>query len=426
MIDDAKDKVDILILGAGTGGTIMANRLRRRFPQQKATITVVDQDEQHVYQPGLLFIPFGIYQPDEIVRPRSSQLHKGIDYIQSTIKRVIPSENTVELAAGKTLDYDVLIVATGTRLLPDETEGLSGPGWHENMFDFYTMEGSTALRGALERFEAGTLVINIVDMPIKCPVAPLEFAFLADWYFHQRGIRDKVDIKFVTPLDGAFTRPIASAALNGMLEDKGVELVTEFSTGEVDGKQGRLTSFDERVIDFDLLVSIPVHGGAAFVDDSEGLGDELGFVVTDLHTLQARCKENIFAIGDAANLPTSKAGSVTHFESDILCDNIERFLDGQPLEGEFDGHANCFIETGFKKGLLIDFNYEVEPVPGKFPFAGIGPLPLLKESRINHLGKLMFHWFYWHLLLPGLPLPGVPSAMSLSGKKVPENNLIDS
>ena len=422
MNNDAEDSIDILILGAGTGGTIMANRLRRRFSQKKVTITVVDQDEQHVYQPGLLFIPFGIYQPDEIVRSRSSQLHKGIDYIQSTIKRVIPHENTVELAAGKTLDYDLLIVATGTRLMLDETEGLSGPGWLENMFDFYTMEGATALHGAMERFEEGTLVINIVDMPIKCPVAPLEFAFLADWYFHQRGIRDKVDIKFVTPLDGAFTRPIASAALNGMLEDKGVELITEFSTGAVDGEQGRLTSFDDRVVDFDLLVSIPVHGGAAFVDDSEGLGDELGFVATDLHTLQARCKENIFAIGDAANLPTSKAGSVTHFEGDVLCDNIERFLNGQPLEREFDGHANCFIETGFKKGLLIDFNYEVEPVPGKFPFAGIGPLPLLKESRINHIGKLMFHWFYWHLLLPGLPLPGVPSAMSLSGKEVPEKN----
>jgi len=417
-----KESIKILILGAGTGGTIMANRLRRRFPGNKASVTVVDQDEQHIYQPGLLFIPFGIYQPDEIVRPRSHQLHKGIDYIQSVIKRVIPDEDVVELADGRTLGYDLLVVASGTRLLLDETEGLSSSGWLKTMFDFYTMEGASALRGAMEQFEAGTLVINIVDMPIKCPVAPIEFAFLADWYFHQKGVRDKVQIKFVTPLDGAFTRPVASKALNGMLEDKGIELITEFSTGEVDGEQGKLISFDERSVEFDLLVSIPVHGGAAFIDDSEGLGDELGFVVTDLHTLQARCKDNIFAIGDAANLPTSKAGSVTHFEADVLVDNIERFLAGQPMEREFDGHANCFIETGFNKGLLIDFNYEVEPVPGKFPFAGIGPLPLLKESRINHIGKLMFHWFYWHLLLPGLPLPGVPSDMSLSGKQIPESD----
>ena len=420
MTDQAKQHIDILILGAGTGGTIMANRLRRRYSQARATITVVDQDEQHIYQPGLLFIPFGIYQPDEIVKPRSHQLHRGIDYIQSVIKRVIPKDNTVELANGSSQNYDVLIVATGTRLLVEETEGLGGAGWLETMFDFYTLEGSTALREALEKFEQGTLVINIVDMPIKCPVAPLEFAFLADWYFHQRGIRDKVDIKFVTPLDGAFTRPVASKALNGMLEAKGVELITEFSTGEVNGKKGCLTSFDERTVEFDLLVSIPVHGGAAFVDQSEGLGDELGFVTTDLHTLQSTCKQNIFAIGDAANLPTSKAGSVTHFEADILCDNIEGFLKSEPLEGKYDGHANCFIETGFNKGLLIDFNYEVEPVPGKFPFAGIGPLSLLKESRINHIGKLMFHWFYWHLLLPGLPLPGVPSKMSLSGKNIPD------
>jgi sulfide:quinone oxidoreductase len=420
MTNQTKEYINILILGAGTGGTIMANRLRRRYSEARATITVVDQDEQHIYQPGLLFVPFGIYQPEEIVRTRSQQLHKGISYIQCIIKRVITDENAVELADGRSLGYDLLIVATGTRLLVGETEGLGDTGWLKTMFDFYTLEGATALRGAMEQFEEGILVINIVDMPIKCPVAPLEFAFLTDWYFHQRGIRDKVDIKFVTPLDGAFTRPVASKALNGMLEDKGVELITEFSTGEVDGEQGCLTSFDERTVEFDLLVSIPVHGGAAFIDESEGLGDELGFVITDLHTLQATCKENIFAIGDAANLPTSKAGSVTHFEADILCDNVERYLEGEPLEREFDGHANCFIETGFNKGLLIDFNYEVEPVPGKFPFAGIGPLPLLKESRINHIGKLMFHWFYWHLLLPGLPIPGVPSEMSLSGKDVPK------
>jgi sulfide:quinone oxidoreductase len=288
------------------------------------------------------------------------------------------------------------------------------------MFDFYTLEGARGLADALARFEQGTLAINIVDMPIKCPVAPIEFAFLADWYFHERGIRDHIDIKFVTPLDGAFTKPIASKELNGLLESKNIELITEFATGEVDGSAGKLVSWDEREVDFDLLVTVPVHGGAAFVDDSPGLGDELGFVSVDVETLQAKCKDNVFAIGDAASVPTSKAGSVTHFEADILCDNIDRFFKGESLEGHFDGHANCFVETGFNKGLLIDFNYDHEPVPGKFPFAGIGPLPLLKESRMNHLGKLMFHWVYWHMLLPGHPMPGISSAMSTAGKHYPD------
>jgi sulfide:quinone oxidoreductase len=150
------------------------------------------------------------------------------------------------------------------------------------------------------------------------------------------------------------------------------------------------------------------------VGRSEGLGDEVNFVPTDDHTLQAKAAPNIFVIGDAANVPASKAGSVTHFEGEVLVENVQRYLAGEPLVENFDGHANCFIETGFHKALLIDFNYETEPLPGHFP----GPvgLPLLKESRLNHLGKLMFQWFYWHSLLPGRDIPGIGAAMPTAGK----------
>jgi sulfide:quinone oxidoreductase len=257
-------------------------------------------------------------------------------------------------------------------------------------------------------------VLNVVDMPIKCPIAPLEFAFLADWYFQERGIRDRVELTFVTPLDGAFTKPTASKALGGMLAEKGVELVTEFNTGEVDGNGGRLIGYDEREIPFDLAVVIPLHGGAEYVGRSPGLGDELGFVPTDLHTLQSKVRPNIFAIGDATNVPTSKAGSVTHFEGEVLTENVNRFLEGRELDASYDGHANCFIETGFHKALLIDFNYDTEPVAGHFP-AGVG-MPLLKDSRLNHLGKLMFQWVYWHALLPGRDIPGIGPDMPTAGK----------
>jgi sulfide:quinone oxidoreductase len=295
---------------------------------------------------------------------------------------------------------------------------LTAAGWNERVFTFYDPEGAEALRVALEDFDGGRLVVNLVDMPIKCPVAPLEFAFLADWYFQERGIRDRVELVYVTPLDGAFTKPIASEQLAGLLAEKHVELVTEFNAGEVDGVGGKLTSYDGRELDFDLLVTVPLHGGAEYVERSPGLGDPLGFVPTDRRTLQALAKPNVFALGDATDVPTSKAGSVTHFEGEVLTGNVTRFLAGDELDAGYDGHANCFIETGFHRALLIDFNYDTEPLPGRFPTPA-GPLPLLRESRLNHLGKLMFQWFYWHGLLPGREVPGMGPTMTMAGKKQP-------
>ena len=399
----------IVILGAGTGGTMMANRLSRTLPD--AAITVVDRDDRHVYQPGLLFVPFGLAHPDEIVRPRHRQLRSGVTWIEQEIDRVELDADRVHLADGRRLDYDVLVVATGCRLLPGETDGLVGPGWNERVFTFYDLTGAAALAGALAAFERGRLVVNVVDLPIKCPVAPLEFAFLADWYFHEHGRRSEVEITYVTPLDAAFTKPTSAKLLANLLEEKGIELVTEFNTGRVDGVGGRLVSWDEREVPFDLAVVVPLHGGEAYVERSEGLGDDLGFVPTDLATLQSEVRPNVFAIGDATGLPISKAGSVTHFEAEVAAENVRRFLAGEPLDASYDGHANCFIETGFGKALLIDFNDETEPLPGRFPTPA-GPLPLLRESRLNHLGKLMFQWLYWHTLLPGRTIPGVGATMS--------------
>jgi sulfide:quinone oxidoreductase len=406
----------VVILGGGTGGTLTANRLRRRFNDDELVITVVDQDNRHVYQPGLLFVPFGLTHVEDIVRPRGRQLHRGIDFVQQPIDRVDIDSRQVHLEGGKTLDYDILVVASGATLVPEETEGLTGAGWMEKVFTFYSPEGAGALEPTLAAFDGGRLVVNVVDMPIKCPVAPLEFCFLADWYFHERGIRDRVQLTYVTPLDGAFTKPIASKQLSGMLAERDIALVTEFNTGEVDGTHGRLVSYDEREVPFDLAVVVPLHSGAAYVGRSPRLGDDLNFVPADERTLQASAAPNIFVIGDAANVPASKAGSVTHFEGETVVENIARFLHGEKLIEAFDGHANCFIETGFHKALLIDFNYDHEPVPGHYP-AHVG-LPLLKESRLNHLGKLLFESVYWHGLLPGRDIPGIGSSMPTSGKQL--------
>jgi sulfide:quinone oxidoreductase len=412
----------IVILGGGTGGTLAANRLRRVYGPNAAEIVVVDRDDRHVSQPGLLFVPFGLAEVTELIRPRWRQLRSGITFCQTGVDHVDTQNDRVYLTDGTELDYDVLIVATGAELLPEETDGLTGPGWQKDVFTFYTPEGAAALRTALDGFGGGRLAVAIVDMPIKCPVAPLEFCFLADDYFRRRDIRDRVELTYVTPLDGAFTKPVASRQLGGLLAGKGIELVTEFSTGTVQasgepGAGGRLVSYDDRVVPFDLAVVVPLHGCAAYVSRSPGLGDELGFVPVNPRTLQAVCKPNVFALGDATDAPASKAGSVAHFEGEVLVGNVRRFLAGQPLAASFDGHTNCFIETGLGKALLIDFNYDTEPLTGHYP--GRLGLPLLRPSRLNHLGKLALQQLYWHSLLPGRDIPGIGSAMPTRGKSRP-------
>jgi sulfide:quinone oxidoreductase len=405
----------LVVVGAGTAGTLLANSMRRRFGEDELNIDVVDRDDVHVYQPGLLFVPFGLASPERLVRSRRAQLRGGIAYHQAEIDGVSLSDQRVRLQDGSSLPYDALVVATGARLLPEETEGLTGAGWQESVFTFYDLPGATALRDELAHFDGGRLVVDIVDMPIKCPVAPIEFTFLADWYLRRRGLRERTRLTLATPLDGCFTKPVASKHLTHLLGEKGIELEVEFAAGEVDGAGGRLVSYDGREIPFDLLVAVPLHGGQAYVDRSDGLGDALGFVPTDPATLRAAAAGNIFAIGDATDLRASKAGSVAHFEGEILTANLSAFLRGRALPARFDGHANCFVETGGGKALLD----EIEPVPGRFPTAA-GPLLLLRESRVNHLGKLAFEWFYWHALLPGRRLPLVGPTMPLKGKRLEE------
>src|SRR5690348_4870218 len=276
----------IVILGGGTGGTITANRLRRRFGPDEAEIHVVDRDDRHVYQPGLLFVPFGLASLDEIVRPRRRQLRREVSFHEAEVAWVELDRDEVVLLDGEVMPYDVLVIASGSRLQPEETEGLTGPGWNKRVFTFYEPGSAEQLGHALERFDGGRLVVNLVDMPIKCPVAPLEFAFLADWHLRERGIRDRTEIVYSTPLDSAFTKATCAEHLSFLLDEKNIELVTEFSAGEIDGATGTVTSFDGRTLEFDLLVTVPLHGGASYLERTPGIADTLGFVPTDKATLQ--------------------------------------------------------------------------------------------------------------------------------------------
>jgi len=406
---------NLLILGGGTAGTITANKLRRRLPAADWAITVVDADDNHRYQPGYLFLPFGTYSSTQLTRSRRKNLRKNVPLIYGEIDRVVADGNHVLLTDGRRLDYDVLIIATGVSPRPDQTEGMLGDQWRGTVHEFYTYEGSVALARKLDTWAGGRLVINIVDMPIKCPVAPLEFAFLADSYFKDRGMRERVEMTYVTPLPGAFTKPIAAQAFGDTLEEKGISVEPDFMVMEVDNERRTLVSYDEREVPFDLLVTVPLNMGADYVARS-GLGNEMNLVPVDKYTQQSREYDNIFALGDANDIPASKAGSVAHFEIDVFLENFQQYIAGQEMTHRFDGHANCFIETGDKKAMLIDFNYDWEPLPGRYPVAGIGPMSLLKKTHLNHMGKLAFRWMYWNILIPGRPM-GLPPLMSTSGKR---------
>jgi sulfide:quinone oxidoreductase len=404
----------LVVLGAGTAGTMVVNKLRRCLDRAEWSITVVDQNGDHLYQPGLLLLPFGVYEPEELVKPRARFIPDGVDLVLAEVDRVDAPASTVQLTDGRSLGYDYLVIATGTSPRPDQTPGMVDGEWRKSIFDFYTLDGATALRDKLAGWEGGQLVVHVTEMPIKCPVAPLEFAFLADAFFAERGMRDRVEITYVTPLEGAFTKPVASRHLGGMLTERKIALEGDFAVDRVDPDAKTLISMDEREIPFDLLVTVPLNMGADLVARS-GLGDELNYVPVDKHTLLCKAYPNIFAIGDASDIPASKAGSVAHFSVELFTKNFVEHVAGREMTHLFDGHANCFIESGHGKGMLIDFNYDTEPLPGRYPIPGVGPFTLLEESHANHLGKLGFRWAYWHLLLRGRPVP-VPALMSMAGK----------
>ena len=404
---------NLVILGAGCAGTMVANKLRKLLDRNEWSITIIDKNDKHLYQPGLIFIPFGMYKPDEIVRPRSEFISKGINFVVDEIIGVDKEAQVVETTAGK-YEYDKIIVCTGVSLAPEEIPGMMD-GWQTKVFDFYTLEGAINLEKKMRSFKSGKMVLDIAEFPYKCPVAPLEFVYLADWYFTERGVRDDIEIHFVTPMTGAFTKPKASAYFTKMMQEKNIKVTADFILAEVDCTNNKLISASGDEIEWDLLVSIPPNVGARYLVNSKIAMDEVGYVKTNNHTLQAEAHENMYVLGDNTTIPTSKAGSVAHFSAEIMVENFMREINGEPVRPDYDGHSNCFIETGYGKASLIDFNYEYEPLPGKFPLPGLGPFSLLGDTKTNHWGKMMFKWVYWNKMLTGEELP-LEAQMSLAGK----------
>jgi len=403
----------IVILGAGTAGTMVATHLTHLMDHNEWQISIVDEDPIHYYQAGYIFVPFGASEK-RLMKNKTDYIPSKVKYIQEKIALIEPENNKVILENKMTLDYDFLVIATGCDIHPEETPGMAEFEWGKSVHSFYTLKTASALKKTIADFQGGRLVVNVVENPIKCPVAPMEFLMLADAYFTKKGIRDRVEIVYATPLSGAFTKPVASKYIGKFLEQKNIKVETDFYIEHVDPDAKKIVSYDERDIDFDLLVTVPLNKGAEVVGKS-GLGDDLNYSPVNKSTFLSDKYANIFVLGDASNAPTSKAGSVAHYAVDLFGENFKRYTEGKELEEKFDGHTNCFIETGFGKGVLLDFNYEQEPLRGRFPVPGIGPFSLLQESYLNHLGKLSFEFMYWNILMRGRKIPLAPT-MTMAGK----------
>ncbi len=404
----------IVILGGGTGGTAIANKLRKALPRDEWEITIIDRDDNHVYQPGLLFVPFGLCTVESIIKSRKKYISGGINFVIDPITRVNHEKNRVETRGGS-FDYDWLIIGTGCRLAPEENEGLMDE-WGKNAFSFYTTETAESLRYAIAGFKGGKLVMNVAELPFKCPVAPIEFIFLADWYFRQKGIRDKVQLHLATPFPQCMPNwPKGRVVMLDAAKKKDISISTGFALQEVNKAGKYIQSFAGEKIDYDLLVIVPTNQGDEVISES-GLDDGSTYVPTDKHTLKALNHKNIYVIGDATNIPTSKAGSVAHYEAEVITHNLLGEIKGKEPEPIYDGHSTCFIVSEKGKSYLVDFNYNTEPLFGKYPLPVIGPFSLLKETRMNWKGKLGFEWVYWNILLPGKSTM-LPPTMTTAGKK---------
>lgn len=410
--------VNVLVLGDGIGGIVTANLLLKKARRKNLSLKLklVGNSPVHTYQPGMLFLPFqkpGYRNLSDIQKETAGFIASGVEYVCEKITAIDTDRRQVSTES-QTLAYDWLVLALGCRTLIEEVEGLSDQ-WGKTVHGFYTPDSAMRLARVLADFEGGDLVVDVAEMPIKCPVAPIEFACLADDFLTRRGIRDKTRLTLVTPLSGAFTKPVCNEILTSILVEKGIHVVPNASLAGV--TENSMFCPDGQEVGFDLMVTIPPHEGSDLIEAAE-LGDGLGFGRTDKQTLKSTLAERVFLVGDNTGILASKAGSVAHFQADTVVHNILREIAGQQAEPCADGHANCFIETGRGKAVLIDFNYDVQPVPGKFPMPVIGPMTLLKETYLNHLGKLAFKHIYWNVLLPARPMPMVGSRMSALGKQL--------
>lgn len=368
----------VLIVGGGMGGTILANNLGRRLRSEmkagKVRLEMLSASDRHTYLPGLLYVAVGRMTPDELYRDQASLLEPGIAFAVDPVEQFMLDKNQVKTQSGRVVDYDVLAIATGSRMWPE-----SVPGLKENAEFFYTEETAVKLFNRLREFKSGRVVIA-VGVPHKCPMAPLEITFMLDDYFRERGLRDKVQLHYTYPVGRVHTLENVAKWAAPEMDRRGITYETLFNLKEVDGKRRVLKTEEGTEAPYDLLISIPAHKGMEVIEGNK-LGAN-GWIPTDRYTLKMEGRENVFVLGDTTNIPISKAGSTAHFEAEVLGENIAAMVKlGAPVR-RYDGKVFCFIQTGSERATYAMFNYVQPPDP-------------CAPTRALHWFKLAYNKLYW-------------------------------
>lgn len=377
-------KKRVVVVGGGTGGALVANLLVRKLKPGEGEVVLVSATPRHVYQPGWLYAAFGWQDPRTLACDLRRLLDRGVKLKIAAVTGLDVEGRAVALEGGENLGYDYLVIATGARLAPEEVPGLAQSGHH-----FYSETAACALRQALEEFIGGRIVVGVGGLPHKCPVAPLEFAFLLVDYLSARKLLGKTEITYTYPIGRVF--PIQSVAdlAQPLLEKRGVRIETFFNLETVDPARRVALSAEGSELPFDLLMMIPPHRGVRFLMGSS-IADVEGWVKVDRETLEAVGHPGVFALGDASDLPVSKAGSSAHYQAPVVASRIAAAISGKGSDSlpRYDGRVICFLETGQRRATFLSFDYQRPPKPAP-------------PSLLRHYQKLAFGRFYCALVPTG-------------------------